>query len=74
MEQLNEIRARFFAMVLPWLTDGDREFLLGFRKGEPDWEYLDIDHVRGLPGVRWKQHNLDRMTPQARRASCKQPA
>jgi hypothetical protein len=69
VEQLNEIRARFFAMVLPWLTNDDREFLLGFKKGEPNWDYLGIDHVRDLPGVRWKQYNLERMTLQARRAS-----
>ena len=69
VEKLNELRTRFFSMILPWLTEGDREFLIGFKKGEPDWEYLGIDHVRDLPGVRWKQHNLERMTPQARRAS-----
>ncbi len=69
VEQLNEIRTRFFSMILPWLTDGDREFLIGFKKGDPEWGYLGIDHVRDLPGVRWKQQNLERMTPQARRAS-----
>ncbi len=69
VEQLNEIRTRFFSMIHPWLTEGDREFLLGFKKGEPNWDYLGIDHVRDLPGVRWKQYNLERMTPQARRTS-----
>jgi predicted nucleotidyltransferase component of viral defense system len=69
VEQLNEIRTRFFTMILPWLTDGDREFLIGFKKGKPDWDHLGIDHVKALPGVLWKQHNLERMTPQARQAS-----
>ncbi|TVQ20905.1 MAG: nucleotidyl transferase AbiEii/AbiGii toxin family protein [Spirochaetaceae bacterium] len=69
VERLIEIRTRFFGMILPWLTDGDREFLIGFKKGEPNWGHLGIDHVQDLPGVRWKLHNLERMTPQARRAS-----
>lgn len=69
VEQLNEIRTRFFSKILPWLTDDDREFLIGFKKGEPRWEYLGVDHIRDLPGVRWKQHNLDRMTSEARLAS-----
>lgn len=67
--QLNEIRTRFFTMILPWLTDGDRDFLIGFKKGKPDWDHLGIDHVKALPGVLWKQQNLERMTPQARRDS-----
>ena len=69
VEKLNEIRTRFFSKILPWLTDGDREFLLGFKKGEPNWDHLGIDHVRDLPGVRWKQQNLERMTAQARQAA-----
>jgi predicted nucleotidyltransferase component of viral defense system len=69
VEQLNEIRTRFFSTILPWLSDDDREFLIGFKKGEPRWEYLGVDHIRDLPGVRWKQHNLDRMSPNARLAS-----
>lgn len=47
----------------------DREFLIDFKKGEPNWDHLGIDHVSDLPAVRWKQQNLERMTPQARRAS-----
>lgn len=69
VKQLNEIRTRFFSMILPWLTDGDREFLIGFKKGKPDWDHLGIDHVKALPSVLWKQQNLERMTPQARQAS-----
>jgi len=69
VERLNEIRTRFFSMILPWLTDGDREFLIRFKKGKPKWDHLGIDHVKDLPGVRWKQQNLERMTPKARQAS-----
>ena len=69
VDQLNEIRSQFFSTILPWLTDDDREFLMSFKKGAPRWVHLGIDHIRELPGVRWKQHNLDQMTPQARRSA-----
>ena len=69
VEQLNGIRHRLFSAILPWLTNADREFLIGFKRGEPMWGQLGIEHVRDLPAVRWKQHNLDRMSPQARRAA-----
>ena len=69
VERLNEIRSRLFSVIRPWLTDDDREFLINFKKGEPNWEHLRVDHVKDLPGVRWKQHNLDRMAPRERRAA-----
>lgn len=69
IDQLNESRSRFFSMILPWLTDDDREFLISFKSGDPKWSHLGIDHIGDLPGVRWKQYNLDQMTPQARRAA-----
>lgn len=69
VEQLTGIRNRLFSAILPWLTNADREFLIAFKRGEPRWEHLGIAHARALPAVRWKQHNLDRMSPQARRAA-----
>ncbi|RAV27524.1 nucleotidyl transferase AbiEii/AbiGii toxin family protein [Sinomicrobium soli] len=37
------------------LTDEDREFLLGFGKGTPDWSIYDFEH---FPAVQWKLQNL----------------
>lgn len=40
------------------LTQRDKEFLIGFKEGRPDWAYFSIPHVKDFPAVRWKQHNL----------------
>lgn len=67
--RLNEIRSRLFSVIVPWLTDDDRAFLISFKRGEPKWEHLGVGHVKDLPGVRWKQYNLSRMAPRERQVA-----
>lgn len=38
-----------------------REFLIGFKRGKPDWALLGVDGAAELPAVRWKQINLDKL-------------
>lgn len=49
------------------LMDDDKAFLLSFKEGTPDWDYLEISHVEQLPSVRWKLLNLERMTREKRK-------
>ena len=44
-----------------------RQFLLGFKAGKPDWNLLGVAGAAELPAVRWKQANLDKLSPEARR-------
>ena len=37
------------------LTDKDREFILNFGKGAPDWSIYDFER---FPAIQWKQQNL----------------
>lgn len=43
-----------------------KNFLLGFKRGTPDWTLLGIPGAADLPAVRWKQINLDRLSPEQR--------
>lgn len=45
-----------------------KEFLLGFKRGAPDWTLLGVPGAAGLPAVRWKQINLDKLTKDQRAA------
>ncbi len=58
------IRARFdlVKMINRALDDSDKEFLLGFKKGTPDWSYFTMSHIKDLPAVKWKLHNLNQMS------------
>ncbi|TLF47023.1 nucleotidyl transferase AbiEii/AbiGii toxin family protein [Maribacter aurantiacus] len=40
------------------LSDSDKEFLLKFQKGSPDWTYYDF---KDFPAVQWKLQNLNRL-------------
>ncbi|MEI9850776.1 MAG: hypothetical protein WDN24_07845 [Sphingomonas sp.] len=49
------------------MPEGHRRFLVGFKRGEPDWELLGIPEARHLPAVLWKRRNLDRLPADKRR-------
>ncbi|WP_461532473.1 nucleotidyl transferase AbiEii/AbiGii toxin family protein [Sinomicrobium sp.] len=54
-EDFEKARAELVNVIHQKLTDEDREFLLGFWKGTPDWSVYDFQH---FPAVQWKLQNL----------------
>lgn len=42
-------------------AEGASGFLIGFKRGKPDWALLGVDGAVELPAVRWKQINLDKL-------------
>jgi predicted nucleotidyltransferase component of viral defense system len=48
------------------LNDRDRDFLIGFKTGEPDWSYFSVSHIKELPAVKWKMYNLDQLKARTR--------
>lgn len=43
------------------MPQNHRAFLLGFKKGDPDWAALVIEDAAKLPAVQWKLRNLERL-------------
>ncbi len=43
------------------LTTTDREFLLSFEKGEPDWEKCCAGDLSHYPSVKWKLQNIAKL-------------
>jgi hypothetical protein len=44
------------------LTEAERRFLLSAKDGNPDWSLPDLpDHVKELPGIRWRLLNIDKL-------------
>lgn len=62
LESLYATREELFNTIHRLLTDQDRQFLLSFKRGEPEWHLLDLESVDQLPAVRWKLLNIQRMT------------
>lgn len=54
-DQYETTRQELIKAVQQILDDQDKQFLLSFSKGEPDWSIYDFDR---FPSVQWKLQNL----------------
>lgn len=68
-EDLEEVREVMIYRVRELLDTRDREFLLAFKSGEPDWTTFYYPEAEHLPAVRWKLQNIAKMTKEAHRTA-----
>lgn len=54
-------REALIAEAVGNMPDKHRRFLIGFKRGEPEWELLGLPHVADLPAVKWRQQNYDKL-------------
>lgn len=66
LEDLVAARAEIIAAMVAGMPEHHRHFLMGFKRGEPDWSLLTMPSVSELPAVQWKQINLNKL-PRDRR-------
>ncbi len=66
LETLLEIRAKLIEIMVADMPDEHRQFLLSFKRGEPDWDLLGLPHVADLPAVKFRVQNLERLSVQRR--------
>jgi predicted nucleotidyltransferase component of viral defense system len=64
-EALVDARERMIATLADSITAEERQFLMSFKEGKPDWQLLGLNGVDRLPAVRWKLLNIGRMKPPA---------
>ena len=69
LETLQAIQHALPGWIVACMTEDQRNFLLGFKRGEPDWSLLPHLEIETLPAVRWKQQNLDKMDAGKRQAA-----
>lgn len=58
---LEETRIELISTIRTRLTQNHRDFLIGFKEGNPDWSLLPFDQIEELPSVKWKILNLKKM-------------
>ncbi|WP_305981785.1 nucleotidyl transferase AbiEii/AbiGii toxin family protein [Roseivirga thermotolerans] len=56
--QYESTRQKLIGAIQQILDDRDKQFLLGFSKGEPDWSIYNFEQ---FPSVQWKLQNLIRL-------------
>lgn len=69
LEDLKKARERLISSVHSKLEENDKNFLLSFKQGSPQWNLLGLEDIEKLPAVLWKIHNLKQMNPDVRRAA-----
>ena len=63
--QLEQTRTNMVSALQTHFTERDRDFLLSFKRGTPDWRLFDEPGAAILPAVRWKLMNLERLAANA---------
>ncbi len=61
LEVLLQTREELIETVNKKLTPAHKEFLIGFKKGQPDWSLLPFKNIKELPSIKWKEINLSKM-------------
>lgn len=68
LTELEAAREAIIAAMVAQMPAEHRQFLLGFKRGAPDWDLLGVPGAAALPAVQWKQQNLDRLPAEKRQA------
>ncbi|MDD5156816.1 nucleotidyl transferase AbiEii/AbiGii toxin family protein [Sulfurimonas sp.] len=61
LKVLEDTREELISTINQKLTHKHKEFLIGFKKGSPNWKLLPYENIIELPSIKWKQLNLDKM-------------
>ncbi len=60
-EDYVDARTKLLKLVNDSLTYGDREFLISFESGMPDWKLCCAGDLSGYPSVQWKLLNIAKL-------------
>ena len=57
-QDYEEARTKLITIVNGGLTEGDKQFLIGFEEGDPDWSKCCAGNLEAYPSVKWKLQNI----------------
>lgn len=61
LDTLHDARDELLRTLHEGLDGNERQFLVSVARNQPQWDLLDLDHVKNLPALRWKMRNLDEL-------------
>ncbi|MEO7715797.1 MAG: nucleotidyl transferase AbiEii/AbiGii toxin family protein [Capsulimonas sp.] len=59
--QFEETRNTLIAVIHNRLTETDREFLISFKNGSPEWDQYSFADFQRFPAVQWKLQNIRKL-------------
>lgn len=63
VEELEHAAKQALQHILFDLTDEEKQFLCSMYEKDQKWQYLDCDHIKDLPAIKWKLMNIKKMDP-----------
>jgi len=66
VDELVAAREAIIAAMVGEMPETHRKFLISFKRGEPDWDLLELPGAADLPAVQWKLHNLGKLSDERR--------
>jgi len=62
LEELNHARKELVNRLMSDLTEREKRFLISVKSKKPQWDLIEVEHIKDLPAVKWKLLNLEKMT------------
>lgn len=69
LEALREVPESMLRALKAHFTQQDFDFLMSFKRGEPDWNLAPETHIQNFPAVQWKLSNIRKMSEEKRTQS-----
>ena len=69
VDALVETREHLIETIHAKIEEKDKAFLHSFKAGEPKWELFAYPQAAQLPAVRWKLHNVQKMSKSKRQTA-----
>ncbi len=69
LEELQNVCSLMVKQINETLMDKHKQFLLTFKQGKPDWDFLNMSGIEQLPAIQWKLHNIKEMPKQKHKAA-----
>jgi hypothetical protein len=60
-EDFEQTREQLVEEIHLKLTEEDRQFLLSFKAGAPNWELFNVRNAKELPAINWKLQNIEKL-------------
>ena len=71
LDTLVQTRLVLITTIHKTLSVADKAFLLSVKSGNPKWEQFAYPDAKNLPAVKWKLHNLSKMSKQKHQSALK---
>jgi predicted nucleotidyltransferase component of viral defense system len=71
LETLLKARIDLVHKIHKQLSEEDKTFILSVKSGEPKWDIFAYPAAKNLPAIKWKLHNLSKMSKEKRKTALK---